>query len=321
MKRIFLLSEILLIVCSIQAQDIFKKHGFNKELLTLSKGHYKEVFTNDEVVQVGTVLLNIHTNKVIEFLEEDTTQLAYTAEVAGRFLSMDPLAEKYPWMSPYAYCMNNPIKYIDPDGRDIVITGVLSQEALQQLQSRIGDRITLSMNDAGRVSYSMNTDKKLKGDAKRMAGMINDGSIIVNIVTTDKKETSTGNLMVGGAFMGNTVTTDADGNIVSARQEINPRILGSADEHTRTPGKMIMHETTEAYQGGKISKRSGISSPRSNIDGSVYEKAHNRATSQSLVSEIMYDRNGNSTVDINKAVRVEWSVSKNGKIKIIQTLP
>jgi RHS repeat-associated protein len=33
------------------------------------------------------------------------------------FTTMDPLAEKYPSMSPYVYCMGNPINAIDPDGR------------------------------------------------------------------------------------------------------------------------------------------------------------------------------------------------------------
>ena len=33
-----------------------------------------------------------------------------------RFTTMDPLCEKYYSISPYAYCGNNPIKYIDPTG-------------------------------------------------------------------------------------------------------------------------------------------------------------------------------------------------------------
>ena len=32
---------------------------------------------------------------------------------------MDPLAEKYYSISPYAYVANNPLRYIDPDGRRI----------------------------------------------------------------------------------------------------------------------------------------------------------------------------------------------------------
>ena len=35
-----------------------------------------------------------------------------------RFLSVDPLAAKYPHQSPYAAFNNNPIYYIDPDGKE-----------------------------------------------------------------------------------------------------------------------------------------------------------------------------------------------------------
>ena len=34
------------------------------------------------------------------------------------WLSVDPLTDKYPDISPYAYCAWNPMKYVDPDGRE-----------------------------------------------------------------------------------------------------------------------------------------------------------------------------------------------------------
>lgn len=37
-----------------------------------------------------------------------------------KWLSVDPLADKYPNISPYAYCGWNPVKYVDPDGREII---------------------------------------------------------------------------------------------------------------------------------------------------------------------------------------------------------
>ena len=37
------------------------------------------------------------------------------------WLSVDPLADKYPGVSPYTYCANNPVRLVDPDGRDWVV--------------------------------------------------------------------------------------------------------------------------------------------------------------------------------------------------------
>ena len=37
--------------------------------------------------------------------------------ILARWDRIDPLCEKYYSTSPYAYCMNNPVRFIDPDGR------------------------------------------------------------------------------------------------------------------------------------------------------------------------------------------------------------
>ncbi len=53
-------------------------------------------------------------------LDEETGMYYYEARYYKPpvFTSRDPMFEKYFWMTPYAYCANNPVKYVDPDGRD-----------------------------------------------------------------------------------------------------------------------------------------------------------------------------------------------------------
>ena len=53
--------------------------------------------------------------------------------VLGRWDRVDPLSEKYYDVSPYTYCGNNPVRYIDPDGKKIVLIG--SQEERMKMLS------------------------------------------------------------------------------------------------------------------------------------------------------------------------------------------
>ena len=52
--------------------------------------------------------------------------------LGGTWLSVDPLADKYPNISPYAYCAWNPIKYTDPDGRGPKDRIIIAQEFVSQ---------------------------------------------------------------------------------------------------------------------------------------------------------------------------------------------
>ena len=42
---------------------------------------------------------------------------APTTDDIRKWLSVDPLSDKYPDINPYAYCSWNPVKYVDPNGK------------------------------------------------------------------------------------------------------------------------------------------------------------------------------------------------------------
>lgn len=46
------------------------------------------------------------------------------SDMFGHWWSVDPLVDKYLWISPYAYCAWNPVKYVDPDGRGFDVKNV-----------------------------------------------------------------------------------------------------------------------------------------------------------------------------------------------------
>ena len=176
MRKVILLLSFLLLTCVgiVHAQAIFKKYGFKKAPLTLSKGKYNEFFTNDEVVQIGTVRFNTRTNKVIEFLEEDTTKNNYLSDRSSIWYSVDPLAEKFPNYSPYVYCYNNPINYYDPDGRQGMAGPRMSYwtEHLSPQQKQEAGKLALRYFTPVEDLYGVWSGKDFDGENYNRAGAV-----------------------------------------------------------------------------------------------------------------------------------------------------
>lgn len=104
---------------NIQAGNPFAEFGYKAKVATLSKGKYLEVHDLDSIVKIGSSLWHVKKQKILGNVVQDTTDTYRQPlfETAGRWLSPDPLAEEFPEWSPYNFTYNNPIRYVDPDGR------------------------------------------------------------------------------------------------------------------------------------------------------------------------------------------------------------
>ena len=104
-----------------------------------------------------------------------------------RFTTMDPLCEKYYSISPYAYCNNNPVNYVDPDGREVQVAKEYQEQFRNDLQNVFGDRINmLSFNDNG----TLQLDGKTKDFTKEMTKDQKEAFKGLNKAMNDKQVTS-----------------------------------------------------------------------------------------------------------------------------------
>ncbi|SKB90493.1 RHS repeat-associated core domain-containing protein [Macellibacteroides fermentans] len=84
----------------------------------------------------------------------------------GRFTTLDPLAEKYYSVSPYVYCANNPVKFIDPDGREIRI---YRSQVLNEEKATVIIEVTGKLVNKSSTEY---TNEQLQSYAERLSSSI-----------------------------------------------------------------------------------------------------------------------------------------------------
>jgi len=157
MKKNLTLTLVLLCCYGLYAQNNKQPNPFEsigkapKKILTLSDGKYQEFFYNDTLRRVGSVMFNTVTGKVAYFIDRDSisSEDVDRSALVSRWLSQDPLAAKYPSMSPYNFTGNNPIQFIDADGRVIV------DPANGRTVERVGGewKTVVSIDDKGVKTY------------------------------------------------------------------------------------------------------------------------------------------------------------------------
>ncbi len=235
-------------------------------------------------------------------LDEENGMYYYSARYYAppTFISRDPMFEKYPSISPYTYCKNNPVKFVDPTGENLegYINGDAADAATAQLDASTSLEITRDPN-TGKLSATGEIKTQKDQD---LYNAINDPTIRVDINATSSDYTSTGEEFDAGAFMGNTVTPILENintnnkpyscisllayNKVETKQEVNPFKMAVLDMFYGNFGQNMLHEFMESYIGGQISQETGVSANPAYSKGGVpipnaiYDSAHNRAPYQ-----------------------------------------
>ncbi|MBR4230140.1 MAG: RHS repeat-associated core domain-containing protein [Bacteroidales bacterium] len=222
-------------------------------------------------------------------------------ELMTMWLSVDPMMDKYPNISPYNYCMWNPVKLIDPDGREVYITGDAAEQATSQLSSK---GIKVSRDErTGKLSYTK-TGEELTTSDNQLIAAIDSKDVKVNVNATNAikvpfEDILVDNSVLTGQFQG-VIVSDCDNRTANTQQLVNPATCEQRDKKCKVLlGTSMRHEITESYQAGLICIDEGVSCGPSwsEFNGftikesgkkTVYRRAHERATKQA--TDILKDR-------------------------------
>jgi RHS repeat-associated protein len=83
----------------------------------------------------------------------------------GRWHVMDPMADKYGYLSPFTYCLNNPLNIVDPDGRDVIVEKVYDADGKTVIGLKLSATIYIYGDKA-----SKEVAEQLKKDIKNAWG-------------------------------------------------------------------------------------------------------------------------------------------------------
>jgi hypothetical protein len=220
---------------------------------------------------------------------------------------------------------------IIPD--NLVVTGPERKKALEQLQASVSHCLSLKIDEqSGNVICQRN--KKPNGhfisltrEGKRLAQLIEDNTIYVNIVASDSMMTSTKRLSFGGSYLGNSFTgaygyTDdptVKVPVIVTRQQVDPETARMISDYYGKPGADMLHEIIESYLGGKYAQQTKIADTTGLL---YYSVAHPNSTPQSGPIYVRYlNKQEKETAELSEVFYVDLYVkSEDQPEKLIRRL-
>lgn len=129
MKKTFSLLAVLLIIVSVKSQNTPNPYAsIGKKapnVVTITNGNYDEFLLKEPLVMINGDAVDRKTGEMVYSRETNPEMIAKLEKEQKdkfRFLSIDPLTNKYPMLTPYQFASNTPIWATDLDGLEALIS-------------------------------------------------------------------------------------------------------------------------------------------------------------------------------------------------------
>jgi RHS repeat-associated protein len=163
------------------------------------------------------------------------------------WLSVDPLAHKYPSMSAYMYCAGNPVMLVDPDGKDLVIWYIDSDNSRKSFTFNGSNASEAPENQFVKSVLEAYEYNVKNGGGLRMQTAAQDSRLKLNIYQSDRSRANVSSN--GHAVMWNPIAglLTEQGDVLS-------------------PATVLEHEIDHAlhkYEVGMLEHNRGVYTPDS----------------------------------------------------------
>ena len=115
---------------------------------SLSWGMFDEEITTKPIERIGNTMFDTKKGKIVAFVADDKLYNNYNFDPVVFAWNVDPLASKYPSISPYAFCGGNPIMFMDKDGRELQLVGLANDLE--------GFKTAISLASKGQLAFDIN---------------------------------------------------------------------------------------------------------------------------------------------------------------------
>lgn len=236
-----------------------------------------------------------------------------------RWFSTDPLQMKYPGTSPYVFCGNNPIFYVDPDGRVLQFYG--DAKEFRKTEALINNKFAGSNV---KVVIGANGIMTITGDTKKLSSQQLALYNSLNTVITSKGTTNMYALKsserqygLGGSFSGNKDASGNDQSITVGGVKKNAQFYDVYDMEALDKNKAdgisgvsdLAHEIYEAYmyQDQKVTDFTKAHNAALKVQGDVdgYTNVQNTTVQGSGIMNVTY------TTSDGKQMRSDLPYSNN----------